>query len=156
MIRRGKLLSSHSPYSTMTTTMTMIMSCQKKEQLWSYIHYQQDGKQATVIQPFFLFVDEDYNDYDSTRQAVVPLFSLFNDDDDDYNDYEKQNQSWSDDKTRTIMKCNNDVYYGKIHPLLWWWWWWWLSTVHPTTHPCSMMTRRPSTSVDAAAAAATA
>jgi len=79
----------------------------------SYIHYQQDGKQATVIQPFFLFVDKDYNDYDSTRQAVVPLFSLFdNDDDDDYNDYEKQNQSWSDDKTRTIIKCNNDVYYG--------------------------------------------
>ena len=71
------------------------------------------NRQQAVIQPFFLFVDEDYNDYDLTRQAVVPLFSLFDDDgDDDYNNYEKQNQSWSDDNMRTIMKCNNDVYYG--------------------------------------------
>jgi len=71
------------------------------------------NRQEAVIQPFFLFVDKGYNDYDSTRQAAVPLFSLFDDDDDDdSNDYEKQNQSWSNDKTRTNMKCNNDVYYG--------------------------------------------
>jgi len=71
------------------------------------------NRQEAVIQPFFLLVDKGYNDYASTRQAVVPLFSLFDDDDDDdSNDYEKQNQSWSNGKTRTIMKCNNDVYYG--------------------------------------------
>ena len=50
-------------------------------------------RQGAVIQPLCLFVDEDYNDYDSTRQAIVQLFSLFDDlddddDDDDYNDYE--------------------------------------------------------------------
>ena len=34
------------------------------------------NRQQAVIQPFPLFVDEDYNGYDSMRQAVVQLFIL--------------------------------------------------------------------------------
>jgi len=37
-------------------------------------------------------------------KAVVPLFSLF-DDDENYNDYEKQNQSWSDEENEN----NNEM-----------------------------------------------
>ena len=43
-------------------------------------------RQQAVVHPF---VDENtYNDYDSPRQAVVQLFSLFDDDDENSNDYE--------------------------------------------------------------------